>query len=116
MGVNCSVRRKAIESSIETNGITKKIEESEGIWRFITKTGKKSSEMEFRIGVPFYQILAGNSFKTTVTLDRNLMKSDCKAMLRGKKSFQVIRKFSGNGFESKIICEDIVCKEYFIRQ
>ena len=116
IGVGNFVRRNAILSSIEANGVIKEIQVSEGVWKFVTKTGVKSSEMEFRIGIPFLQTLNGARYKTTVTLDRSIMKSDCKAIHLGKKSFQIIRKFSFDGFESTIICDDIVCKEFFKRQ
>ena len=116
IGVGNFLRRNAILSSIETNGVTKKIYVSDGVWKFTTTTGANSSEMEFRIGIPFLQTLNGTRYKTTVTLDRSIMKSDCKAIQFGKKSFHIIRKFSFNGFESTIICDDIVCKEFFKRQ
>ena len=116
MGVKGFVRRNAIQSSIEANGITKTIETCEGVWKFITKTGKKSSQIEFRIGIPFFQIVAGNKYRSTITLDRSLMISEFKSVSNGKKSFLVIRSFSSSGFESKVICEDVVCVEYFKRQ
>ena len=116
MGVKGFVRRNAIQSSIEANGVTKTIETCEGVWKFITKTGKKLSQIEFRIGIPFFQMVAGNKYKSTITLDRSLMISEFKAISSGKKSFVIIRNFSTNGFESKVICEDAVCVEYFKRQ
>ena len=115
MGVKGYVRRNAIQSSIEANGIIKTIETCGGIWKFITKTGKKSSQIEFRIGIPFFQMVAGNKYKSTITLDRSLMISEFKAISSEKKSFLIIRTFSTNGFESKVICEDAVCVEYFKR-
>ena len=115
MGVKGFARRSTLQSSIEANGVIKTIETCEGVWKFITKTGKKSSQIEFRIGIPFFQMVAGNKYKSTITLDRSLMISDFKAISSEKKSFLIIRTFSTNGFESKVICEDAVCVEYFKR-
>ena len=117
IGVVSLVRRNAILSSIESSGIIRELDTTEnGVWKLTTTTGSRIMKMEFRIGIPFFQMFAGNKYKTTVTLDRNTMKSDCTSTETGKKSFKIIRKFTGKGFESHITCEDVVCTEYFERQ
>lgn len=84
----------------------------------MTSTKLKSMELVFSFGKPVDETTAdGRVVKTTVVLEgEDKWVTEQTAQKAGEKNVRVVRRFTDEGIEVEMICEDVVSKQFFARQ